>query len=59
MLQIGFGFTVTDADPETVPGLLASFIETNAYVVLLVGETVKVYGVTLIFDIVVEASPFV
>jgi hypothetical protein len=38
----GIGFTVTTAVPEKVPVQLASFTAVKEYVVVAVGETVKV-----------------
>lgn len=51
--------TVTTALPEKVPGPVASLKAVKVYVVVEAGETLKVYGLLVIFDTFTGVVPSV
>ena len=56
---VGFGLTVTVAVPDTVPVQFASLTAVSVYVVVVPGDTEKVYGDVVIPFTVTGVTPSV
>ena len=59
IVAVGFGLTVTVAVPATVPVQFASLTAVSVYVVVVAGDTEKVYGDVVIPFTVTGVTPSV